>query len=385
MSKAPIYLDWAATTPILPEVAQLIQETAIAYPGNPSSIHTLGKEAKEKLELERSKLATLLGVDSSEILFTSGGSEANSIIFQHFLQKRSSIEIVRTSIEHPIISGFDRVAKDFGHRLCTVPVDKRGVIDLNKLNELLSTKTALVSIIGVHNITGAIEPIEEIVKIVRGFEDSRGGRKIHIHCDMVQAFGKTPLKLGALGIDSAAFGAHKFQGPRGVGFLWHKGSVVPLSTGGGQEQGVRPGTEDVASITAMVLAAEIAIKNHEDLNSRLWQYRKILIDGLQALNATIISHPTEGVPGILYVSCPPVPSEVWVRSLSDCGIYISAGSACSSSKRKKAGVSPLGISDTLGFSTLRISMGAATQDSDITQFLHTMKELQSTLTPRENR
>ncbi len=385
MSREPIYLDWAATTPIHAEVAQLIQETAIAYPGNPSSIHTLGKEAKEKLELERTKLATLLDVDSSEILFTSGGSEANSIILQHFIQKRSSVEIIRSSIEHPIVSNFDRVAKELGHQVHTLPVNSYGVIDTKKLNEALNTKTALVSIIGVHNITGAIEPIEEIVEIVRSFESSHGGRNIHIHCDMVQAFGKIPLPLKSLGIDSAAFGAHKFQGPRGVGFLWHRGSITPLSVGGGQEQGMRPGTEDVASITAMVKAAEIATLQREHLASRLRAYRNILIEGLTSLGATIISHHTEGVPGILYVSCAPVPSEVWVRSLSDRGIYISAGSACSSAKRKKSGVSPLGLSDKVSFSTLRISMGAETKESDIIEFLHTMKELQAMLTPRESR
>lgn len=380
-----IYLDWAATTPILPAAADDIRNIALSYPGNPSSIHTLGKMASQQLHTQKEQLAALLGdgILPKEITFTGGGSEANSIVYNHFLKKQSSLTVLRSSIEHPIIKGFDTTLQEVGHRVIEVPVTSQGVINLEKFKTALTPETQLVSIMAVHNITGAIQPLKEVVTIVREYQESQNGRPIHIHTDSVQALGKIPFYPKSLGVDSAAFGAHKFRGPRGVGFLWHRKPLQPLSIGGGQEQGIRPGTEDVASITAMVTAAKAALTSVGEEQARLLTLREKLIEGVTQLGGSILSPKESCVPGILYMALPPLPSEVWVRSLSDKGICISAGSACSASQRKKQGPSPMGIDRQLQLSTIRVSFGSESTIDHITRCIGAMEEVMHLLVPKE--
>ncbi len=355
------YFDWTATTPIDKDALKIYEETALRYPGNPSSTYRQGKEAKLRLEECRKKVAELLNVDSDTIFFTSGGTESNSIILNSLLLSPSSCEIITTAIEHPAVLEYKNFFNSKGFKFTTLNC-KDGYLDTEKLKTALNPNVRMVCIMAVNNVTGTIQNLEKAVKEIREYS-KQNGRKIHIHCDAVQAAGKTDFCPELLDIDSASFSSHKFYGPRGTGILFNRNkNILPLSKGGGQEYGLRPGTENLAAIASMTYALEKSLLSMNDHTQYVSDLRNMIEDKLTEKGFSMISPSGKGnkpySPYILCVSADGIPSEVFLRIMDDKGFCLSSSSACSANSKSKAEsiLSAMSIEPVKRMSAIRISL-----------------------------
>ena len=317
----------------------VFSDVAREYIGNPSSVHPLGAIAKERLEKERSAVASMLDTRASDIYFTSGGTEADSIVLSSLLAFPSAGEIITSTIEHSAVLEWRKTLESAGWKFTALRCPG-GYLDPEALKGALNSKVRMVCIMKVNNVTGTVQDTEALVKVVRGYEKTNG-RRIHIHCDAVKALGKIPFFPEAEDIDSAAFSAHKFCGPRGVGILYNRSrSLSSLSKGGGQEKGLRPGTENLAGICAMGAALADALSNREGAYEKVLSFRKEVEKTVTECGWTLLSPSCESdrefSPFILNISVKPVPSEVFLRIMADKGFCLSSGSACSSNSRGKA-------------------------------------------------
>ncbi|MCK5202153.1 MAG: cysteine desulfurase, partial [Spirochaetales bacterium] len=335
-----IYLDWAASAPIHPELPSIISELLLSLPGNPSSLHTEGRIARRKIDTSRKVCANLLGTKPEQLIFTSGGTESNGIILSSLFRRKSRGQIILSAIEHPSIYEYSTALRESGFDVVFITPDSEGFIDPEVLKSLLKPNTIFVSIMTVNNETGAIQPMYALISIIRDFE-RKNGRTIHIHTDAVQTLGKIPFKPGSIGIDSASFSAHKIGGPKGIGLLFLKKPIPVLSSGGGQEFSIRPGTENTAGIISFSKAMQISIGKLE-INLKHAELLKLLltaelsnIEGVRVLFSSANDENLSYSPFIISATVAPVPGEVLVRVLSDEGFLISTGSACSSRNRKK--------------------------------------------------
>ncbi len=375
------YFDWAATA--IPErdiIRKTIEDYFYTF-GNPSSIHDYGLRANSTLNESRESFAGLLGVSSDEVTFTSGGTESNNIVIFNLLKKlniesilKNHPKIILSSIEH---SSFDEPATTmarFGFTVERISTKKNGMFNIDEFAEKLDERTQLVSVMYVNNETGAIQPIDEASGIVQDFS-RKTGRKIHFHTDAIQALGKIPVELKKLPVDSASFSAHKIGGPKGTGVLYLKNStgVSSLFRGGSQEKGKRPGTENLPSAVAFERCLEKYAKNMRENYGIVSKVSNCLIGKIRESGIGIIipeeriDNPSLFSPYILTVSFPPIPSEVLVRALSERGIMVSAGSACSSrNPQKRARVlRAMGITEEVAGSAVRFSFGPSTSERDI--------------------
>ncbi|MDR3200041.1 MAG: cysteine desulfurase, partial [Spirochaetales bacterium] len=364
-----VYLDWAATAPIDPDIASYMRDAALENTGNPSSIHSFGEKAKALLEESRAACAEVLGCPARTIFFTSGGSESNNIVFSSFLRKPKPGHIVTSAVEHSGVYEPGRVLEKFGWKVSRVGPGADGRIGPEEITAALTPETALVSVMLVNNETGMIQPVQEIAAAVRACKT--GGKRIHIHTDAVQAAGKIPFTVSALGVDSLSLSAHKFRGPRGVGILvtgaGGGGKIEPLYVGGGQEGDMRPGTENVAGIAAMARALDKAHAGREKNYAHAQKLMNILFDAMdgcgqcKVLPADRLANPGRYSPYIASIAFPPVPGEVIVRVMNDKGYGISTGSACSARKKRDTRViEGSGVSAKTAFSSVRVSVGPAT-------------------------
>ncbi|MDR1317773.1 MAG: cysteine desulfurase [Spirochaetales bacterium] len=391
-----VYLDWAATAPMDPLVADCLRETALGVMGNPSSIHRYGEAAKAVLEESRHICAGILGCESSRLFFTSGGSESNNIVLTSFLRRARPGHIITSAVEHSAVYEPCRVLEKFGWRVSRVGPGREGRIGAEQIAAALTPDTVLVSVMLVNNETGMIQPVREIAAAVRAFERGAagggsagggsgcGGRAIHIHTDAVQAAGKIPVSLKDLGVDSISLSAHKFRGPRGAGILAFSaagGGLEPLYVGGGQEKGMRPGTENVAGIAAMTRALQLAQENIEKNYAHAQKLMTILFQSMggcghcRILPECRLPHPGWYSPYIVSLAFPPVPGEVLVRVLNDRGYAVSTGSACSARKKKDTRViEGTGVSKKTAFSSIRVSIGPATTEEEIRAFSRDLME-----------
>ncbi len=373
-----IYLDWAATTPPLDDVLNEMTHTAKEFYGNPSSLHSEGKKSRSRLEEFRNRCAEVLDCPAKNLIFTSGGSESDNLILGTLYTRRDKGRIIVSGIEHPAVWDPAQILSKHGWDIKVIKPGTDGVIRPEKLSKLLTPDTKMVLIMGVHNETGVIQPLKELIQTVRSYET---GRTIHFHSDLVQSLGKIPLSLKELDLDSAAFAAHKIQGPRGIGLLYQKKPSAGLYTGGGQEKGIRPGTENLAAAAGMCVAMErskLVVEVHLKAASQRMQ---MLITGIQGINGARIlpenrpDNTADFSPWILNVSFPPLPGEVLVRVLDESGFAVSTGSACSSNKKSRTrALESMGIDHKTAFSSIRISQGPATTEKEIMAFLKTLKE-----------
>ena len=364
------YFDWTATSPMGRKAIETYTETAAAYIGNPSSTHPLGAEAKARLETERASVASLLGVRASEVYFTSGGTESNSIVLSSLLSSPSPGEIITTAIEHAAILEWKKTLEGAGWKFTALRCPG-GYLDPSALREALNDKVRMVAFMKVNNVTGTVLDTASLVKVVREHEKTIG-RRIHIHCDAVQAIGKIPFRPAAEDLDSASFSAHKFCGPRGVGILYNRSkSVLALSRGGGQEKGLRPGTENLAGICAMGAELGIAMSSLQSEYDRILAFRAKIEDAVTGAGYTLISPSCrsglEFTPYIINICAKPIPSEVFLRVMADKGFCLSSGSACSSNSKGKAEsvLTAMNIDPASRMSSIRISMGRGTSASDV--------------------
>ena len=327
------YFDNAATTRMSKQAIQKYASVAESYIGNPSALHQEGIKAKALLEELRETSAQLLDVPPSTIFFTSGGTESNAIVMNHLVWKPQKAEIILTNIEHPSIKEYGTLFRQLGWKVIYLDAPK-GFVRPDDLRQALTDKTRLVCCLLVNNVVGSIQNIASLVSVVREKETSTG-RKIHFHTDAVQALGKIPFSLTALGVDSASFSAHKIHGPRGVGILYNSNaSVIALNRAGEQEKGLRGGTENLSGIAAMVTAMDEAMR---ELDANYLHVKKINDLVRERLSFLPILSPIELCsPYILTLSVKHWPSEVFTRMLYAKGFCVSSGSACSNNAKQKS-------------------------------------------------
>ncbi len=368
------YLDWAATALPDPEALDYARQVALEYNGNPSSLHYAGKKSAELLSESRKKIAGLLHCESDQIYFTSGGSESNSIVFSQLLLKPRKGAVLIGATEHPSVWETARLYAGLGFTVNEVQPEKAV--------EALCPETELASIMLVNNETGIIQDVKRIADALR--ESRRGKKPFHIHTDAVQALGKEQIDLEALGVDSASFSGHKIGAPRGIGILYLRRPIQGIFKGGGQEGGIRPGTENLPAIAALTRVLEKRLPLLEEHREQARRQKERLMEGLaQIPGALFIPEQTAGsdsqvTPFILKCSFPPVPGEVLQRVLSDRRFAVSTGSACSSSanrgrKKEKTNrvLKAMGVSPEAAESSIRVSLGPATTDEEIESFIGT--------------
>ncbi len=360
------YLDNAATTPMDPEVAELMAALLRDCYGNPSSLHSPGIRAKKKLDEARDLLLGMTG--ASQLVFTGGGSEATNLAMRGVLQGKEGAAILAGQGDHPSVLKTGEALSQKGFRFKTYPVDNMGVPDLASFEALLSKELRFVSILQGNNEVGSLAPLGEMIGLVR-----EKAPRAHIHIDAVQAFAKISLDLDRLGADSMTLAAHKIHGPKGVGALalGHRFPPQALITGGGQEDGLRSGTENVPGIVAFAKAAELWISRQSEESGRIRAWRDRLeanltkqVPELRRLGADL------RLPNILCMSLPGARGEVLMHHLEEEGIYISTGSACSqrAEKRGKTGshvLQAMGLDQKTIQGAIRISLGRLTVEEDL--------------------
>lgn len=364
------YLDNSATTRVYPEVAEKIFEILTEKYGNPSSLHTKGIEAENELNLARHTIAKSLAVDDKEIYFTSGGTEANNLAVKGVTQalKRRGNKIVTTAFEHSSVYETMQYLEKEGFDITYISPQKDGNICANDFYNAIDDKTILVSAMAVNNELGSILPIEDIAKIIK-----EKNSPALFHCDCVQAYCKTPLKLKKLAVDLATVSAHKIHGPKGVGALYIKNGVriLPDTFGGEQEKKIRPGTEALPLIAGFGKAVEMAeIQKDGEKIAFLNNYCK---DKLALLDDIKINSPENALPYILNISVKGIRSETMLHFLEEKNVFVSSGSACARGKSSHV-LSAMGLDKNTSDSAVRISFSNENTKEDIDALINGIKE-----------
>ena len=368
------YLDHAATTPVLPEVTEVMVRILRDEPGNPSSVHAAGRRAREAVEDARERVATAVGADPDEIVFTGGGTEADNLGIKGAVEALApSGHIVTTEIEHhAVLDAVEWLGRRYD--VTRVPVGASGVVRPEENAAAVRSDTLLASVMTVNNEIGTIQPIREIVAAVKSANPAT-----LVHTDAVQALGNLPVDVHAWGVDLAAFAAHKVGGPKGVGALYIRRGVevVPSIHGGGQERGLRSGTLNVAGIAGFAVAAEIATKEGDLKAAELRPLRDSLWDGIRKIvpDATVNGSLEDRVPGSLNVCIPGAGGQLLLALLDRAGVARSSGSACSSGALDPSHVLlAIGVPPELARGSLRFSMGKGTQRADVDAVLDALPE-----------
>lgn len=371
-----IYFDNSATTAIDPQALDTYIKTSQRIMGNPSSLHELGNQAKRLLEQARKQIAASLAVSEKEIFFTSGGTEGdNWVVKGTALEKREfGNHIIISSVEHPAIKESAKQLAQLGFEISEVPVDEKGIVEVSALSELIKKDTILVSIMAVNNEVGAIQPIEEISALLEQFP------KIHFHVDAVQAITKLELADWLTDrVDFATFSAHKFHGPKGVGFIfWREGrKLAPLLTGGGQEKNYRSSTENVPAIVAMAKALRLANERAIVKKNQLPRLKEALVSALKGYRkVTVFSEGPEYAPHILCFALRGIRGEVLVHAFEEKQIFISTTSACSSrNKLTSSTLYAMGVEENLATCAVRISLDEQNTMAEVEQFMIIFNQL----------
>lgn len=371
------YFDNSATTRCYEAVKDVVVRTMIQDFGNPSAMHRKGVEAEQYVKKTASILAKLLKVSEKEILFTSGGTESDNLalIGAAYANRRSGNHIITTAVEHPAVAEPVAHLKAQGFEVTVLGVDETGVVKVKELEAALRADTILVSVMYVNNEVGSVMPIEEIGKLVH-----EKSPKALFHVDAIQAFGKYRIYPKKAGIDLLSVSSHKIHGPKGAGFLYisHQAKVQPQILGGGQQNGMRSGTDNVPGIAGMGVAAEEIYRNLDADREHLYQLKERMAEGLGEMDKVLINGMPvrEGAPHILSASFLGVRSEVMLHTLEERGIYVSAGSACSSHKRKgSATLTAMGLPADQRECTVRISFSEENTPEEVDYALEVIREV----------
>lgn len=332
-----VYLDNSATTRVSKEAAQAAYEVMTAFYGNPSSLHSKGIEAEKLLTKARETIAGGLGVNPREIYFTSGGTESNNIAIKGaaYALKRFGKHIITTKVEHPSVLETCKQLEKEGYIVTYLEVEPDGALSLEALEKAMTPETIVVSIMYVNNEVGVIEPIEHASRLIKKNQNTV------FHVDAVQAFGKINLIPKLQGIDLLSVSSHKIYGPKGVGclFVRQNTKITPIINGGGQENGLRSGTENLPGIVGFGVAAKQAFDNLQNWQHKMTLLKNELKDGILAqIPDTVVNGPENGVPHILNISFIGCRGEIVLHALESKGIYVSTGSACSSHKHGQSHV-----------------------------------------------
>ena len=371
------YLDNSATTRCSARAKDLMVRILTEDYGNPSSLHNKGKEAEDYIRTAREQIARTLKIDGRELVFTSGGTESNNmaLIGGTLANRRNGRHIITTGIEHASVLAPLDYLKELGYEITYLSVDENGQISLDELREAVREDTVLVSIMMVNNEIGALEPVEAAAKLIK---EKNPGTLFHV--DAIQAYGKFRIYPKKWGIDLMSVSGHKIHAPKGTGFLYiaDKVKVKPVIYGGGQQKGLRSGTENVPGVAALGAAAEEAYEDFESKTERLYALRERLIRGVTEIEGVTVNGRTDRdcAPHIVNISIRDVRSEVMLHSLEEYGIYVSAGSACSSNKPAPSRtLQEIGLSKSAVASAIRISFCAETTEEEVDYAVEKMKEI----------
>lgn len=367
-----IYLDNSATTMPYEEVIEAVCSTMKNYYGNPSSAHSLGFKAEQKLREVRVNIAKSINASSEEIIFTSGGSESNNFLIKGFAKATS--HVITTKIEHSSVINTFKSLEDLGIKVTYIDVDENGRVNTDQLIDSITKDTQIVSIAHVNSEVGVMQDIELIGKLIK-----QKSSRVKFHVDAVQSYGKLPIDVEKFNIDLLSTSAHKIHGPRGIGFAYIRKGLMPnsLINGGGQERNLRSGTENLAGIVGFGTAVEIMCKNQHENFNKVLELKKYFIEKLSELDDVIINSKIEAnfIPYILSVSFKGVKGEVLLHSLEEKGIYVSTGSACSSKSNKTSEVlKSLGRNLELQGGTIRFSFCEYNNKSEIDYVINELRK-----------
>jgi len=374
-----IYFDHSATTPVLPEVIDEINNCFTAYYGNASEPHSPGLKAKKILEHSRKIIGTCLGARPKEIVFTSGGTESDNLAIFGVAEayRKKGNHIITSQIEHPAVHNPLKKLSRSGFKVTYIPVDRSGIADPQDVKKAITKKTVLVTIMHANNIVGSIQPIKEIGKILREYN-------ILFHTDAVQTFTNIKTDVNDLNVDLLSISGHKIYGPKGVGALYiKKGTkIIPQILGGGHERGIRSGTENVPGIAGLAKAAEIGQKSLSDKKIKVTKLRDYLINNLldRIDEVKLNGHPVKRLPGNCNFSFKYIEGESIVLKLDHAGIAVSSGSACSSSSLKPSHtLVAMGMTSEEAYGSLRITLGFENTIEEIDYFLEIIPKIVSDL------
>lgn len=367
MSDTRIYLDWAASAPLRAEAREAMLPLLDGRFGNPSSVHAFGREARAVLEDARARFARVIGAAPAEVVFTRGGTESDNLAVLGRARRLRGGAVACSAIEHKAVLGAAHAAEAEGHPLRVIPVDGNGVTRLDELDAILAEHPAVVSVMWASNEVGALQPVGEIAERCRA-------AGVAFHSDAVQALGKVRVRADEVAADLLSFSAHKVGGPKGAGALFvRRGTALsPLFFGGGQERGLRPGTEDVLSAAGFAAAAEAAEAEREQVMARVAALRTRLEAGLMERVPGLVVNAAGAarLPTITNVSVPGADPEALLMSLDLEGIAASSGSACSSGAVEPSHVlTAMGIAPALAGPSIRFSLGRTTTDAEIDRVL----------------
>ena len=372
-----VYLDNSATTRCFDEVAALMTQIMCEDYGNSSSLHRKGVQAEKYIRYANDVIARNLKVNEKEIFFTSGGTESDNLALIGCARAncRSGRHLITTQIEHPAVLKTMKYLEEEGFRVTYLPVDKKGCIRMEDLQRAITGETILVSIMHTNNEVGSMQPIAEAGALIK-----RMNPKILFHVDAVQGYGKFRIYPKKMKIDLLSVSGHKIHGPKGIGFLYvdEKVKIKPILFGGGQQNGIRSGTENVPAIAGLAKAVEIIYSGLNQEIEKLYQIKRAFVEGVQKIEDVIVNgHPDEtGAPHVVSVSIRGVRSEVLLHALEDKGIYVSAGSACSARKpQPSATLRAMGVSEDMLGSTIRFSFSIFTTMEEINYTLQTMYDI----------
>ena len=376
-----IYLDNAASTAVHPEVVKEMMPYFDVQYGNPSSIHQFGRKAKNAIQKARKQVAALIDAEPDEILFTSGGTESNNTILYGITKLQGSHldqnHIITSSIEHEAILQPCKEFENIGIKITYLPVDEHGIVDPNDIANSINSHTVLVSIMLANNEVGTIQPIKEISEICKKYQ-------IPLHTDAVQAVGKVPINVKELGVDALSVSSHKINGPKGIGALFIKKGlrVAPQILGGGQENGMRSGTENVASIVGFGKACEIA---KERLNENISHFQTLHSSMLSRIvkeisHVKLNGHPEKRIFNNIHLTFMGVNGEDLIIKLDEHGIAASTGSACSMHTQKASHVlKAMGFNHEQITGSLRMSFGYLNTLDEVDQTIDVLKKVVSEL------
>lgn len=372
------YLDNSATTKCFDEVKDIVVKTMTEDYGNPSAMHLKGVEAEKYVKEAAAAIAKTLKVQEKEIFFTSGGTESDNwaLVGTALANCRQGKHIITTSFEHAAVSAPLDWLKGQGYDLTVIPVDEKGNLSMEELEAAIRPDTILVSTMYVNNEVGAVVPVEAVAKLVHGKNP-----KTVYHVDAIQGYGKYRIYPKRAGIDLLSVSSHKIHGPKGVGFLYvsEKVKIQPLILGGGQQKGMRSGTDNVPGIAGLGIAARMVYEDHEEKIEKLRALKSYLAENLSAMERVVINGPApeDGAPHIVNASFLGVRSEVLLHTLEEKGIYVSAGSACSSHKRAaSATMTAISADKERRESAIRFSLSEFTTKEELD---HTLEEIRTVL------
>lgn len=371
------YLDNSATTRCFDEVASLMTKIMCEDYGNPSSLHRKGVQAEQYIRYARETIARNMKVNEKEIYFTSGGTESDNLALRGcaYANCRTGRHLITTQIEHPAVLQTMKHLEEEGFRVTYLPVDRLGCISLADLQRAITGETILVSIMHTNNEIGSLQPVQEAGTLIKKMNP-----RILFHVDAVQGYGKFRIYPKKLKIDLLSVSGHKIHGPKGTGFLYvdERVKIKPVVFGGGQQNGLRSGTEAVPSIAGMAKAVEMIYENLDQDMERLYQLKEAFVSGVKKIEGVTLNGHSgrDGAPHVVSVSVRGVRSEVLLHSLEDKGIYVSAGSACAARKpQPSATLKAIGIDQELLGSTIRFSFSVFTTMEEINYTLQIMYDI----------